>query len=57
VEMDETYLGGKISGKGTGGHTPNKTCVVSLVERGGKSRSSGEMAQRKLVSMSYQKVK
>jgi len=55
--MDETYLGGKISGKGTGGHTPNKTCVVSLVERGGKSRSSGEMAQRKLVSMSYQKVK
>src|SRR5437773_6405151 len=39
VEMDETYIGGKISGKGTGGHTPNKTCVVSLVERGGKSRS------------------
>src|SRR5205085_120745 len=39
VEMDETYVGGKISGKGTGGSTPNKTCVVSLVERGGKARS------------------
>ena len=39
VEMDETYIGGKISGKGTGGQTPNKTCVVSLVERGGKARS------------------
>ena len=25
VEIDETYMGGKISGKGTGGHTPNKT--------------------------------
>ena len=25
--------------KGRGGHTPNKTCVVSLVERGGKARS------------------
>jgi len=39
IEMDETYIGGKISGKGTGGHTPNKTCVVSLVERGGNARS------------------
>ena len=39
VEMDETYIGGKISGKGTGGSTPNKTCVVSLVERGGNARS------------------
>src|SRR5205085_752852 len=39
VEIDETYIGGKISGKGTGGHTPNKTCVVSLVERGGNARS------------------
>jgi transposase-like protein len=39
IEMDETYIGGKIRGKGTGGHTPNKTCVVSLVERGGNARS------------------
>jgi len=39
VEMDETYIGGKIHGKGTGSHTPNKTCVVSLVERGGTARS------------------
>src|SRR5438876_9853282 len=39
VEMDETYVGGKISGMGRGAHQPNKTCVVSLVERGGKARS------------------
>jgi len=39
VEMDETFIGGKVSGKGTGGHAPNKTCVVSLVERGGDARS------------------
>jgi transposase-like protein len=39
VEMDETYVGGKISGMGRGAHQPNKTCVVSLVERGGQARS------------------
>src|SRR5438876_5970702 len=39
VEMDETYIGGKTRGQGTGPHQANKTCVVSLVERGGKSRS------------------
>src|SRR6266403_3459664 len=39
VEVDEVYLGGKRLGRGTGGHTPNKTCVVSLVERGSKARS------------------
>jgi transposase-like protein len=35
AEIDETYIGGK----GTGEHTPNKTCVISLVERGGNARS------------------
>jgi transposase-like protein len=40
VEMDETYIGGKDRGSGRRGpHGPNKTCVVSLVERGGKGRS------------------
>jgi transposase-like protein len=39
VEMDETYVGGKMSGMGRGAHQPNKTCVVSLVERGGQARS------------------
>jgi transposase-like protein len=38
VEMDETYLGGKGTAEKKQ-HSPNKTCVVSLVERGGKSRS------------------
>jgi transposase-like protein len=39
VEVDETYVGGKTHGRGTGKGTPNKTCVVSLVERGGNARS------------------
>ena len=38
VEMDEIYLGGKGTAEKKQ-HCPNKTCVVSLVERGGKSRS------------------
>ena len=39
VEMDETYVGGRTTGQGAGPHQPNKTCVVSLVERGGQARS------------------
>ena len=40
IEMDETYIGGKTTGKGTGPTGgSNKTCVVSLVERGGNARS------------------
>src|SRR6266550_925979 len=41
VEVDETYVGGKAPGMGKKGRcvSGNKTCVVSLVERGGKSRS------------------
>lgn len=37
VEVDETYIGGRIHGKR--GKLNNKTCVVSLVERGGNARS------------------
>lgn len=36
VEADETYVGGKTKGPG---YKNKKTCVVSLVERGGDSRS------------------
>jgi transposase-like protein len=41
VEMDETYVGGKATGSGKRGRPVggNKTCVVSLVERGGNARS------------------
>src|SRR6266446_5089792 len=41
VEMDETYIGGKATGSGKTGRSTdsNKTCVVSLVERGGQGRS------------------
>lgn len=39
VEADETYLGGKQRGKGTGRGTKNKTAVMTLVERDGRARS------------------
>ena len=38
VEADETYLGGKMRGRGRG-YVKNKTAVVSLVERDGNVRS------------------
>lgn len=39
IEVDETYVGGKVSGKGLKAAWDNKVPVVSLVERGGKKRS------------------
>jgi transposase-like protein len=39
VEVDETYVGGKVRGKGNA-YARNKTPVVSLVERGGRVRSA-----------------
>jgi hypothetical protein len=38
VEADETYIGGRIKGRGRA-YKKNKTPVVSLVERGGRVRS------------------
>ena len=38
VEVDETYIGGTVKGKGRR-YVGNKTAVVSLVERGGRVRS------------------
>jgi len=38
VEVDETYIGGKVKGKGRA-YKGNKTPIVSLVERGGRVRS------------------
>ena len=38
VEADETYIGGKVRGRGRA-YKGNKTAVVSLVERGGSVRS------------------
>lgn len=35
VEIDETLVGGSISGKGQG-YKGNKTCVVGMMERGGE---------------------
>ncbi|MGE0705486.1 MAG: IS1595 family transposase [Vicinamibacterales bacterium] len=39
VEADETYIGGKATGHGRG-YVKNKIPVVSLVERGGRVRST-----------------
>jgi transposase-like protein len=39
VEIDETYVGGKVKGKGVKAGKDNKTPVVSLVERKGRARS------------------
>jgi hypothetical protein len=39
VEADETYIGGAVRGRGRG-YKGNKTAVVSLVERGGRVRST-----------------
>jgi hypothetical protein len=39
VEADETYIGGKVRGRGRR-YVGNKTAVVSLIERGGRVRSS-----------------
>jgi len=38
VEMDETYFGGRIKGKGRGLKLENKTPIVGIVEREGKGR-------------------
>lgn len=35
VEVDETLIGGSVSGKGSG-YKGNKTCVVGMLERGGE---------------------
>ena len=39
IEADETYIGGAKRGRGRG-YVGNKTAVVSLVERGGRVRST-----------------
>jgi hypothetical protein len=39
VEADKTYIGGRRRGQGRG-YVGNKTAVVSLVERGGRVRST-----------------
>src|SRR5579872_6892021 len=38
VEMDETYFGGRVRGKGRGPQMENKTPIVGIVEREGKGR-------------------
>lgn len=52
IEADETYIGGKTRGKGRG-YKGNKTAVVSLVERGGRVRST---AMKKVTGRNLREV-
>src|SRR5262245_16602900 len=38
VEVDETLIGGKVTGHGSGRHLSRKTILFGMVERGGKLR-------------------
>jgi transposase-like protein len=38
VEMDETYVGGRIRGRGKGFHKDSKECVIGIRQRGGDLR-------------------
>jgi len=38
VEIDETYIGGRIHGRGRGFKRDNKTAVIGAVQRGGQIR-------------------
>jgi transposase len=40
VELDEAYVGGKVSGGKRGRGAPNKTIVMGLVERGGAMKAA-----------------
>lgn len=39
VEVDETLVGGKVTGRGKGPHADKKTIVMGIVERDGKIRT------------------
>jgi transposase-like protein len=49
VEVDETYIGGRKKGVGTGNARPMKPMVLAAIERGGKIRirKGGKRATRK----------
>jgi transposase-like protein len=53
VEVDETYVGGKVKGKGHKAGWDNKTPVVTLVEREGMKRS---MVMHKVTSKNLRAV-
>lgn len=46
VEVDETYVGGKVRGRGHQAGVDNKTAVLSLVERGGEGRKRSMVLRR-----------
>lgn len=52
VEVDETYVGGKVKGMGRA-YKGNKTPVVALVERGGRVRSC---AVKKVTGATLKKI-
>jgi transposase-like protein len=57
IESDETYIGGRVRGRGRR-YIGNKTTVVSLVERGGRVRSTvfDKVSGRTITSLLRQHV-
>ncbi len=56
VEVDETYIGGKVRGKGRGPYAGgNKTMVVGAVERGGRIRLQAGLSPTKADLRSFVK--
>jgi len=54
VEMDETYFGGRVRGKGRGPQMENKTPIVGIAERKGRvlaKTSPGQVNAHKLMGM------
>jgi len=59
VEVDETYLGGRVRGKGRGLKLENKAIIVGMVERGGEviMRHMDKLRKRAVHTMIRQNVK
>jgi transposase len=58
VEMDETYFGGRVRGKGMGPKLENKTRIVGMVERRGKvvAKTATEIGNKQLLRMATEHI-
>jgi transposase-like protein len=58
VEMDETYFGGRISGKGHGPKLENKTRIVGMVERKGKivAKTATETGVKQILGLAKEHI-
>ncbi len=58
VEMDETYFGGRVRGKGKGPKLENKTRIVGMVERKGKvvAKTATEKGIQQVLNMAAEHI-